>query len=362
MPREQRRRHLWRSKCFTCICERCIVLADSVRDIPCRQCEQRLCGVTSWRVVHKPCVWMRALPSTDSPRVGLFKFGEVFNATGRTEDRWAELSSEKGWVLTDGREIGLGELCTPESRLPDQPAFGFWDHYRRYFFGAGQGPDPKYCAEDLFEVALKSAADLALPRHCVSEPRRPLAYARFEGDCWRCRHCGHEDRNQALLHTERALSRLAERTFFNPEMAKCSADLKAHLLEDEFLAGALDIAELVTVVLGHQHWAAQWARILFTDIAGSLQTLSNHTCFIREPLGDLCVLWDWLKSLGLAQSPSCWLHQRMQRFDALGLPANSGPDIHAAKAEVQDHLCEEQHTVTILPVKNYVLRNKVSLG
>mmetsp|Transcript_37936 Transcript_37936/g.118348 ORF Transcript_37936/g.118348 Transcript_37936/m.118348 type:complete len:565 (+) Transcript_37936:1-1695(+) len=38
VPTELRRRHLWRSKCFRCVCERCTAEADPFRDMPCRAC------------------------------------------------------------------------------------------------------------------------------------------------------------------------------------------------------------------------------------------------------------------------------------------------------------------------------------
>merc|ERR1711933_166334 len=108
--------------------------------------------------------------------------------------------------------------------------------------------------------------------------------------------CGRDDRSKALLDLEIVLSRLAERTFYSPQIVKTEGFVKIDgygklaMVQPEFLNNAVLLAEVVTSTLGNRHWTAQWARILFTDICGSLREFGHYVGPLHvEPLRDLCL-------------------------------------------------------------------------
>lgn len=365
MPTEIRRRHLWRSKCFHCVCERCTAELDPFRDMPCRACAAKHgTHVSSWRIQHKPGVWLRKSPSTDGAKVGFVAEGAVVKSTGRTEGKWVE-HSEGSWMLTDGTALGLGVLCVPETyeRSAEDPEVpNFWEHYRRYFFRTWDKPQAKYASEELPQI-WNILDQCQLRPHCILDPWVEIPYARFQGDCWRCTVCGHEERNETILTLERKLGRLAEKTFFAPELIENTATYQMGkrttnipLIDGGFLMGALDLAETVTRVLGHWHWAAQWARILFTDATSSFQQLSNHYAMKQEPLVDLRVLWEWYKHLQLAQDTCAWFYTRLEGFKYIPEVADT------MKKEMVRWKESGQPMVNLFPSRMYAMEGAVTFG
>ena len=71
-------------------------------------------GVRRFVVCHSPCVFVRAQPSAGSAKLGSKIYGEDFLVhSDERDDGWLKLAGEDGWVLRDGRRLGLGELLRP---------------------------------------------------------------------------------------------------------------------------------------------------------------------------------------------------------------------------------------------------------
>ena len=69
-----------------------------------------------YRVIHKPCVYLREHPSTNANRVGTVWAGDTILASVRAEDGWLKLTQRSGWILRDGASLGLGQLVEPLER------------------------------------------------------------------------------------------------------------------------------------------------------------------------------------------------------------------------------------------------------
>mmetsp|Transcript_37936 Transcript_37936/g.118350 ORF Transcript_37936/g.118350 Transcript_37936/m.118350 type:complete len:253 (+) Transcript_37936:905-1663(+) len=244
----------------------------------------------------------------------------------------------------------------------DQNWTSCWDAYRGYFFRPNDRPEPKYVGDELQKV-WDAMPSCHLRAHCLTDPWANIPYARFQGDRWRCSLCGHEERDEILLSVERTLGRLAERTFFSPELIENTAVYqigrkKANipLIDPGFLWGALDLAETVTRVLGHWHWAAQWARILVTDVTSSFQQLANHKALYQEPHNDLRLLWKWYQGLKLAQEPCAWFYARLERYSYI-------PKVDEwMKKEMASWKECGQPMVNCLPLKTYAMEGIVNWG
>ena len=65
-----------------------------------------------FRVVHKPYVYIREARDTQSHRLGYKWSGETVRCSGEVGG-WLKLADEDGWMLRDGRHVGLGELLVP---------------------------------------------------------------------------------------------------------------------------------------------------------------------------------------------------------------------------------------------------------
>ena len=75
-----------------------------------------------FRVVHKPCVYVRQTASTSAQRLGTKWPGDTVVAEeGASNGDWLKLVGEEGWVLRDGSSIGLGMLL---EALPNPPPGG----------------------------------------------------------------------------------------------------------------------------------------------------------------------------------------------------------------------------------------------
>lgn len=267
-------------------------------------------------------------------------------------------------MLTDGASVGLGTLCVPETYTKlEEPAYAScWEAYRNYFFRPYDRPEAKYAGGEVHEI-WKLMPECHLPMHCLNDPWVDIPYARFQGDCWRCARCGHEERSELILSVERTLGRLAEKTFFSPQLIESTGTYNIGrkktnipMMDGGFLYGALDLAETVTRILGHWHWAAQWARILFTDATSSFQELSNHYLLKQEPVRDLRMLWAWSRSLKLVQEPCAWFYTRLEKFKYIREVDEW------MKKEMEGWKERGQPMVALLPMKMYVLEGVVTFG
>ena len=71
-------------------------------------------GLRRFVVCHSPCVFVRALPSANSEKLGSKIWGDDFLVhSDEHDDGWLKLAGEDGWVLRDGRRLGLGDLLRP---------------------------------------------------------------------------------------------------------------------------------------------------------------------------------------------------------------------------------------------------------
>jgi hypothetical protein len=68
----------------------------------------------AWEVVHTRVV-VRNEPSTSTPAVGVKTKGEVVHAVGSDGD-WIDV--QEGWMLTDGKSVGLGQLLVQKAAAP----------------------------------------------------------------------------------------------------------------------------------------------------------------------------------------------------------------------------------------------------
>eukprot|EP00439_Symbiodinium_sp_Y106_P074422 s501_g14.t1 len=84
-------------------------------------------GTSLFRTVHKPRVAIRAAPSTKAEIVHVLVVAEIFKVSEDLPSGWVKLDPEEAWVraidagyvLRDGREIGLGKLI---EQLPEEEA------------------------------------------------------------------------------------------------------------------------------------------------------------------------------------------------------------------------------------------------
>lgn len=70
-----------------------------------------------WRVAHSPFVYIRAEPSTEAEMLAVLWPGDMLRAAAR-RGRWLRTAEPVGgklfgWVLEDGRPLGLGKLLLP---------------------------------------------------------------------------------------------------------------------------------------------------------------------------------------------------------------------------------------------------------
>jgi len=325
--------------------------------------------VARWKVVHKPGAWLRQEPNTKGGQLAFLKTGEIFGSTGRMEGLWVERCEKKsgehwenprGWVLTDGKEVNLGKLCEPVEFYEDpELEESVWENYRRYF-RCENVRDARYAGGGLDkDIQLKK---LALPPHCEADVEGKCNYARWQGDCWRCPTCGHEERDEDLVYAEQALGRLAEVTFFSPEIVRAEGIMRISqrtgqlwMVEQDFMAGALDIADAVVSVLGHRHWSVMWAV--------SIQNLAGGCKLVKEPALDLYLLWTWIEAMNLAQGPAPWLYERCERMVGLmGLQSWGDPVAQTLIAELRRRVNENQPLISVLLLRNYVMDGLVNFG
>jgi hypothetical protein len=64
-------------------------------------------------VVHEPCVFLRERPDVTSRSAGIRFRGAEVRAVGEPKDGWLTLADGGGYVLADGRSLGLGPLLRP---------------------------------------------------------------------------------------------------------------------------------------------------------------------------------------------------------------------------------------------------------
>ncbi|CAE7407853.1 unnamed protein product, partial [Symbiodinium sp. CCMP2456] len=84
-------------------------------------------GTSLFRTVHKPRVAIRAAPSTKAEIVHVLVVAEIFKVSEDLPSGWVKLDPEEAWVraidagyvLRDGREIGLGKLI---EQVPEEEA------------------------------------------------------------------------------------------------------------------------------------------------------------------------------------------------------------------------------------------------
>jgi hypothetical protein len=69
-------------------------------------------GHTTFVVVHAPAIVVRQLPDVNAPRLNSYFIGDEIMVAGEV-DGWLRLADRDGWVLRDGRRLGLGELVRP---------------------------------------------------------------------------------------------------------------------------------------------------------------------------------------------------------------------------------------------------------
>eukprot|EP00747_Dinoflagellata_sp_TGD_P077477 gnl/TRDRNA2_/TRDRNA2_159609_c0_seq3.p1 gnl/TRDRNA2_/TRDRNA2_159609_c0~~gnl/TRDRNA2_/TRDRNA2_159609_c0_seq3.p1 ORF type:complete len:335 (+),score=62.18 gnl/TRDRNA2_/TRDRNA2_159609_c0_seq3:335-1339(+) len=208
--------------------------------------------------------------------------------------------------------------------------------------------------------------------------------ARYEGGVWRCTRCGvvrgEGESGKELREVERWLGRLAEKTFFSPEMTPSigAVNTKHHggckdngglsLVKFEFVVRAMDLWRSVQYVLGPWHWSAQWARITVVDLVLShLSFAANSKCAERlalwhDILTQLVVLWEWLQSLGLAQDPSCFLYSRAKKAISLAPYFEKGSPAAERLADLKHYVecAKDAVMVEILPMRPLIIEGSIS--
>ncbi|CAE7232471.1 unnamed protein product [Symbiodinium natans] len=401
LPIELRRRHLWRSKCFQCACERCASQEDPLRAIACMRCAERR---QRWEVVHSPGVWLRSTPSVEGPQKRFLKTGTRMKALLEMEDAppawihvevWSDPDSEEckdiGWVLTNGRNVVTGSinrmLCVQISEDGRQasdafdgsaatwsPGRAFWDLASAMLLPPDEQHPVSPHEEQEEDAVTRQALEgiprgLELPTAAFEGSDIPLAA--FDGKSWRCSQCGQPPKNEEQLQSaERLLGRLAEKTFFSPSMTPALGSVQGGLpggqnlkmVKRSFIRRALELATTASLVLGPQHWSVHWARLLVVDLYISRLSYAPMGARRVEVASGLLTgleeLWEWLASLGLAHDPSCFLLTRMQ--EALRLVgAGSGhllpPEIQRKVRRLQSLMdnCEKQ--VDILPIRPLII-------
>jgi len=392
LPTEIRRRLLWRSKCFECACERCTAGADAMRAIPCRWCRLEQASLT---VVHQPGVWMRDAPMPYANKRCFVVQGNSLTVAGSTEnmdwirDDWIKVvhpEKGEGWVLTHGQSLNpaLGALVVHnESKrglLPDDPQASQCRSYWRgvvEFLASTESAGANILDDDFRDENAELLSEMLpenlwLPPYAFSTgeggaPSRMM----FQAGSWSCERCQrgpeHED---SLLGTERLLGRLAERTFFSPEMTPAlgtfsgkSGGLK--MVKQEFVLKAMDLAITVTGVLGRKHWSHCWAQILFADLLISrlqypgVQRGATGAGYLLEILLDL---WEWLGTLGLAQNPSCFLYGRVSEALRLVQHLEYQMDDHSKIRFyiLRERLESSSLQIDILPLRPLIIDGTIS--
>lgn len=302
-----------------------------------------------------------------------------------------------GWVLTEGRCLvpPLGVLVTfdgadqaeDEERRDAPPDGEHDDDCKRSIDESCQKIGRFLLSHSLGSLddsssrrssELKSTA--WLPASCASDHEGRLPYAKWRGTEYRCDRCGRVPENQIdLLSTERWLSRLSETTFLNPVMTQplgsCAGSrgpMSMSMVKQRFVHEALELAVATMAVLGPQHWTVQWSRILLCDlILGRISyqldkrhlTPSQGDGVITFLVQNLVTLWDWLRSLGLAHDPSCFLHPRVAAVLQV-----LRPHVHLLAPLPRSLLCElqQRHEATvkqveILALQPLVVENSLSM-
>lgn len=74
--------------------------------------QQPAAAPSAYRVLHDPCVYVREARSLKARPLGYKRLGEVVHVSGEV-DGWLKLAHEDGWMLKDGRAVGLGPLLAP---------------------------------------------------------------------------------------------------------------------------------------------------------------------------------------------------------------------------------------------------------
>eukprot|EP00439_Symbiodinium_sp_Y106_P001104 s1130_g1.t1 len=412
LPIELRRRHLWRSKCFECDCERCAAEDDPLRAIACKRCaEQR----QRWEVLHSPGIWLRSSPSVDSLQRCFLKTGTQLKALPVPQEEegdeegprsgwilveaWPDPGSDvkdTGWVLTDGRNLAPSinrMLCVQISEDGRQasdgfdgaaaawsPGRAFWDLASLMLLPADEQNPVSPEEEDEEDAVARNALDgmprgLELPTAAFEGSDVPLAA--FDGKSWRCPKCGRPPKNEEELQSvEPLLGRLAEKTFFSPSMTPALGSVQGGLrgsgqtlkmVKRSFVRRALELAATVSLVLGPQHWTVHWARLLVVDLYISRMSYAplgaRRVDMAAALFSGLEELWEWLASLRLAHNPSCFLVTRILealRLAGAGSAVRLPPEIQTKARRLQSLVdnCEKQ--VDILPLRPLIIDGSIS--
>jgi hypothetical protein len=96
------------------------VVVTKVADEPPKGGEASVSASVWYEVVFSPLIYVRVEPETTAAKLGLLQCGQRVETVGRSGD-WVQLTSG-GWVLTDGRSLGLGALLQPASPPPEAAA------------------------------------------------------------------------------------------------------------------------------------------------------------------------------------------------------------------------------------------------
>jgi len=374
LPTEIRQRHLWRSKCFECECERCMSDADPMRAIPCRWCAKS----RRWFVViHSAGTWLREAPSTEGWKLALLPQGEELIVVGECEGDWVPVTipgKHTGWVLSHGRSLEppLGTICTATLGAEEGDAAAasksmvrsYWSTFVQYLL------PPDYMEDKALNTVFDDIAlELWLPtKTCNMEFDGPCAS--FRNGSWQCETCGRvPEHHERLRATERLLGRLAERTFLSPKTTKSVDRLDGKsgggfkMVKQGFVLEALELAVAASGVLGMKHWTVQWAGLLFLDLVLSKMSCRPHLAVPVLPLLKLVrSLWGWLESLGMAHGPGCFLHARAS--EVLRLLGDRRAHMDEPQACCFDELKELLNTskaqVEILPLRPLIIDGTVS--
>lgn len=388
LPTEIRRRHLWRSKCFECACERCSAKADPMRKIPCRLCAPAS-APSGWRVTHHVGVHLRQEPDRQSKTNGIFPMGFEFNGLGEVDGDWAKVADpgtgRHGWILTHGRSLRPGKIDAPLCIQFERNSYSREEMESRKMaalayaapFGNLLYPSTNIdeCVETTDDINNRLWLPPALMSHKFQGP-----FALYQDGEYRCEACGREPEHaKELIRTERWLGRLAETNFFSPEFTPSLGPVGnvggsggLCMVKESFLPFALDLVSAVVGVLGPQHWTVHWAHILIVDMLLAKNSYNAWTrpASIAEAIDHLLRmldgLWDWLESLGLAQDPSCFLYDRVR--SALSIYDHNQNKVNlteesrslALRLRGRFESCKKQ--VEILPLRPLIIEGTLTFG